>query len=224
VIAVFTQTVCPSVPTAELNVIVLVGLTVIVPLAAKNLLPGEEWLGLIGLLPLAGGVACIGFATVRSYRAAAGSFAMTAIAFVTLLFAVGTQRVGRHQANHRLLQAINAHSAHPQIASYKVLEPSWVFYGGLPIHEFSASKPETSRFAAELATQFLLANPNRFLITTEDKLRDFSSLSPPEVGVIASVPYFLRAGQRLVVLGRIGPSVGIASGSPAMPITHNDLR
>src|SRR5207249_3581720 len=87
-----------------------IAIAAIVPVAAKQLLPGEEWLGLIGLLPLAGGVACIGFAAVRSNRAAAGSFALTAIAFVTLLFAVGTQRVDRHQTNHRLLHAMYSRS------------------------------------------------------------------------------------------------------------------
>src|SRR4051812_21487795 len=37
--------------------IVGIAVAVAVPLAAKQMLPGEEWLGLIGLIPLAGGVA-----------------------------------------------------------------------------------------------------------------------------------------------------------------------
>src|SRR5882724_9872217 len=37
-----------------------VAIAVAVPMASKLYLPGEEWVGLLGLTPLAGGVACIG--------------------------------------------------------------------------------------------------------------------------------------------------------------------
>jgi 4-amino-4-deoxy-L-arabinose transferase-like glycosyltransferase len=194
-----------------------IGVAVGVPLAAKKLLPGEEWLGLIGLLPLAGGVACLGLASVRSYHAAATSFAMTAVAFVSLLFAVAADRVDRHQTNHRLWQAIYARSDKPQIAAYKVLEPSWVFYGGRPIHEFTANTPATGRKAAEQAVQFLLAGEDRFLITTRQKLDELAPLLPVGFEVIEDAPYFLKAPQRLVVLGQRRSLTRFASSPSTLP-------
>jgi 4-amino-4-deoxy-L-arabinose transferase-like glycosyltransferase len=204
----------------------LVGVAVAVgvPLAAKSLVPGEEWLGLIGLIPLAGGVACIGLAVVRSYRAAAGSFAIASVAFVALLFAVGTERIDRYQTNHRLWQAIYSHSAHPEIASYKVLEPSWVFYGGLPIREFTAGAHQGGPHAAGEAARFLVTSRNGFLITTAKKSAEILARTPPEIGVVESTPYFLKPGEDLVVLGRVPEGAGVARKRTGAPTTPNDLR
>jgi 4-amino-4-deoxy-L-arabinose transferase-like glycosyltransferase len=204
----------------------LVGIAVAiaVPLAAKRLAPGDEWLGLIGLIPLAGGVACIGLAAARSFRAASGSFALTAVSFVALLFAIGTQRIDRHQTNHRLWQAIYSHSAHPEIGSYKVLEPSWVFYGGLPIHEFTGSPPNRGSHAADEAADFLVSNRQGFLITTAKKSAEILSKTPPEIGILESTPYFLKPGEELVVLGHLPLRAGTARRGPGYPTTLNDLR
>src|SRR5262249_52517904 len=115
-----------------------------IPLAAKKLLPGEEWLGLVGLVPMARCVFCLCLFAFRRYFAAAGTLGMTAIAFAIMIFAVGVDRIDRHQTNHTLLGAIFSRSSQPQIASYSILEPSWVFYGGRPIHEF-ADDPRVGR-------------------------------------------------------------------------------
>jgi 4-amino-4-deoxy-L-arabinose transferase-like glycosyltransferase len=201
-----------------------IGVAVAVPLAAKRLLPGEEWLGLLGMVPLAGGVACIGLAAVRSYRAAAGSFALTAVTFVTLLFSVGTDRIDRHQTNHRLWQAIHARAPDPIVASYKILEPSWVFYGGRTIREFKGTSGSQGGSAALEAAHFLAANQNAFVITTGQKLAEFSSMLPPEIGVIESTPYFLREGQKLVVLGRNPPAKNVAASPASIPMVGRNLR
>jgi 4-amino-4-deoxy-L-arabinose transferase-like glycosyltransferase len=173
-----------------------------VPLAAKKLLPGEEWLGLIGLVPLAGGVACLGLASVRSFRASSAAFAMTAVSFVTLLFAVGADRVDKHQTSHQLWQAIYSRSPNPIVASYKVLEPSWVFYGGRTIHEFAPATPADGQAAASQAAELLATVPDAFVITTEQKAREVLDRSPPEIGVIETTPYFLHGQERLVVIGQ----------------------
>jgi 4-amino-4-deoxy-L-arabinose transferase-like glycosyltransferase len=198
-----------------------VGIAIAVPLVARQMLPGEAWLGLIGLTPLAGGVACLGLAAVRSFQAAAATFALSAVAFATLLFSVGTERIDRHQTNQLLWQAIYARSPQPMIASYKVLEPSWVFYGGRPIHEFadSATGAPVSPAgavppAADRAAWFLVQQPNAFVITTETKARELEGRLPPQIGVIEAVPYFLKGKERLVVLGRGGPSPRLA-GQPS---------
>jgi 4-amino-4-deoxy-L-arabinose transferase-like glycosyltransferase len=201
-----------------------VGIAATVPLIAKRFLPGEEWLGLIGLVPVAGCVACLGFLAVRSYFAAAGTLGATAIAFATLMFAVGVDRIDRHQTNHTLLEAIFSRSGQPRIASYSILEPSWVFYGGTAIHEF-VNNPRPGRGnAADEAVQFLAESPDHFVITTAQKLPEISPNLPLGIGVIEQAPYFLHSGQKLVVVGSLirRPSLPPTSRGPSP--SHKDLR
>jgi 4-amino-4-deoxy-L-arabinose transferase-like glycosyltransferase len=184
-----------------------IGIAIAVPLAVKDILPGEEWLGLLGLVPIAGGIVCVAFALIRSYRAAAGSFAFAAITFATLLFAVALGRIDRHQTNHLLWQAIYARSRAPQVASYRILEPSWVFYGNRPVkeitvREITAAPPGGPRLAAEQAAHFLAQHSDAYLITTRQRLAELSPFLPTEVQVIAETPYFLKRNQELVVLSR----------------------
>jgi 4-amino-4-deoxy-L-arabinose transferase-like glycosyltransferase len=177
-----------------------IAVAVAVPMVVRRYLPGEEWLGLLGLVPLAGGVACIGLVAARSFKPAAATLAATAISFVTMLFAIGTEQIDRHQASHRLWEAIYARSADPQIASYKVLEPSWVFYGGRFIREFGSTLGAASR---ESVAAHLAQSPDAFVITTEERLAELSPGLPFNVGVVAMAPYFLKQGEKLVVLGNL---------------------
>ncbi len=174
-----------------------VGVAIAIPLAAKRYLPGEDWLGLIGLTPLAGGAACIGLAASKNLRAAAGVFAATAVTFVCLVFSLGAQVVDRHQSSHVILQAIRANSEQPIVASYKILEPSWVFYGGYPIVELPAAQPETQQ---GVAVHFQ-RHPESFLITTSDRIPEIKSQFPADVEMLAETPLFLR-DTKLVVYGR----------------------
>jgi 4-amino-4-deoxy-L-arabinose transferase-like glycosyltransferase len=212
--------------TAAFACLALVGvaIAVAVPLIARRLLPGEEWLGLIGLIPLAGGVVCMGLTTVRSFQAAAATFALSATAFTATLFAIGTDRVDRHQQNHQLWQAIYSQSVQPQIASYRILEPSWVYYSESPIHEFTARNAAESWVAAEQASQFLIANHDAFLITTQQRVGEISALLPPDIRVIQSAPYFLKEGQQLVVLGRLNHDFGPPGHRHAATMAIPDLH
>lgn len=203
--------------------IVGVAIAVAVPLAAKQYLPGEEWLGLLGLTPVAGGIACLGLAFVRNYRAAAGVFGAAAVAFATLLFAVGAQRADHHQQNHLLFQAIHARSPQPNIAAYRILEPSWVFYGGRPVREYNGTTPETARLAARQAAAFLAESPDAYLITTATRHKELEHLLPPGVAVLEQVPYFLK-DDKLVVLHRPPSSPSHTSQIPPGQVSGHRVR
>ena len=196
-------------------------IAVVVPMVARRYLPGEEWLGLIGLTPLAAGVACIGLVTVRNYRAAAGAFGAGAVAFTTMIFAVGAQRADHHQMSHIALEAIYANSDQPQIASYKILEPSWVFYAARPIYELPkrskapkdhGEEPSFENLGAAEQTAWFLSQPESFVITTGERLDELGPL-PPGVVILADTDLFLR-NERLVVLGRPGAGSGMAIRQP----------
>jgi 4-amino-4-deoxy-L-arabinose transferase-like glycosyltransferase len=171
------------------------GVAIAIPLVAPRFLPGGEWLGLIGLAPLAGGVVCLGLCSVKNHHAAAGVFAATATAFATLLFALGAQEVDRHQTANVILDAVQASSHDPRIASYKILEPSWVFYGGRPIAELPAQ--------ANSVAIYLVSGPQPFVITTASRLPELQSSLPPDVTILARTRRFLK-NDELVLLGRSG--------------------
>jgi len=178
-----------------------------VPLAARRFLPGEEWLGLIGLTPLAGGVACLGLAAARNFRAAAGVFGAAAVTFAVLVFAVGADRASRHQQAPQLLAALAARSPEAELASYGLLEPSWVFYSGRPVRELKRITPEGNE-----AVAFLSTSPHAYLITTDKRLAQIGPLLPPGTTVIYAVPYFLH-DEQLVAVGWSGVDSGVARGA-----------
>jgi 4-amino-4-deoxy-L-arabinose transferase-like glycosyltransferase len=171
-----------------------VGLLVGLPLAASVYLPGEQWLGLVGLIPIAGAVAC--WMLVRRSRPvrAAAAFATTAVAFAVTLLCFVPVRVDRHQQSHLLGKVIAANSPQPRIASFGCMEPSWVYYAGRPIREIPRGRPAEAR-------AFLAHSRNAFLITTDDRHRSLEPKLPHDVTVLVTVPFFLEKGN-LVVLGR----------------------
>jgi len=70
----------------------------------------------------------------------------------------------------------------------------------------------------------LQQHPERYLITTRDRVDELKPYLPPEVVVIEEVPYFLRGKQRLVLLGTAHPMVEVAQPhrlmAPAAPTSR----
>jgi 4-amino-4-deoxy-L-arabinose transferase-like glycosyltransferase len=197
-----------------------IAITIAVPLAAKQFAPGEEWLGLIGLTPLAGGAACLGLAAAKNLRAAAGVFGAAAVTLATLLFGVGAHRIDQHQTSQVVLSAIRNNSHQPSVASYRILEPSWVYYLGQPIVELR-SLPR-GNVKQHLAT-FLRESPETFVITTRSRLVETVDLIPPDVTVLAETRLFLRQ-DNLVLLGRPRPPDAAKSAHGPKSIRANALR
>lgn len=191
----------------------------LIPFVARRYLPGEGWLGLIGLLPLLGGGLCLWWTARHQLRRAAVLFAGSAVAFTTLLFAVAAQRVDRHQQSHLLLAAARAHATDPHLASYQILEPSWVFYSGRSITELP--RPQTGAgikerdqvTPAEQVVRFLQADPAGFVIMRQESARELEPVLPPGVVVLAEANRFLST-QRLVLLGWSRRPDGDESQSP----------
>lgn len=201
--------VSPAWFTAAFGTAALVGAVfcIALPVAASMFIPGEEALGAIGAILLVGGATCIVLSRRGRTRQAAFVYAGTALAFTTLLAAVVTQRVDRHQQMHVLLETIDAHSSEPQVASFGCLEPTWVFYGRRPIRNFDGSLDDD-------VTAFVRADGDSFVITTEAKHLEVEDRLPSDVRVLAKVPYFLR-DRTLVLLGRPNGSVRTAVAAEA---------
>ena len=112
-------------------------MAVALPLAARRFLPGEEWLGLVGLIPLLGALVAMRFQRKQQFLAAARTVAVTAVVFTTAMFGWAVLRVDRHQQNQLLLTMIERAGGNPRIGAFGRLEPTWVFYGGRSIDELT---------------------------------------------------------------------------------------
>lgn len=206
----------------------LVGLAIAIgiPWAAGKYTPGEQWLGVIGLIPLSGAIIAYALVRLKGRRSAAVAFGVSAVTFVVALFGGSMIRIDRHQENHRLLEAIRQQSDEPSIASFGCLESSWVFYAKRPILELACVHPEEHAGPEKVAERqrswhprhkpdvqtFFATRDEPFLITTKSHLAALRPSLPPEVKVLAEARYFLKS-ETLVVLGRVDPEKHVADAS-----------
>jgi len=158
--------------------------------ATDRYLPGEQWLSVIGVVLVLGGIAAVicEFALSSSAQAAAATSAAGLI-FSLLLFGLGPTAADRHQQSHLLLAAVRS-GDDGDVAAAGCLEPSWVFYLQRPILEI----PQPQEAAA-----FLSAASDRYVILRE---RDYLALEgqlPDDVEIFARAPLFLKADTLLVV-------------------------
>jgi 4-amino-4-deoxy-L-arabinose transferase-like glycosyltransferase len=180
-------------PKLALAILVLVGVGMLIglPLAAQRYLPGDEWLGLIALVPLVGGIAALVLQARSQPARVVSVFAATSVLFVTALLAVAPVRVDRHRTDHALLDVIRARSEEPRIASFGCMEPSWVFYAGQPITEF--------RRKDRAGAKDFLAGDDAFLITTKRLYEQMRPELPEDVRVVAEAREFLKEGHLVLV-------------------------
>ncbi len=183
-------------PRLSLASLVLVGLVFLIglPLAARQFLPGEEWLGLIGLIPLATGVGCLYLVKHNLREQAVLWFAGSAVCLTTSVFAIAAARVDSHQQSHVLLEEVGRRSEQPHVAAFGVLEPSWVFYLGRPVQEFSGQEPQA-------AAAFFEQYPDAFIIAPANDWRTLKPYLPVDSEVLAEAPYFMK-NRSLVLIGR----------------------
>jgi 4-amino-4-deoxy-L-arabinose transferase-like glycosyltransferase len=186
---------------------------------AQRLLPGEQALGLIGLLPLAAGI----IALVRHLfdldrRWTAGILTAAFIPMTTLIFSYGAQRVDTHRQDQVLISQVVAQQEKPALATFRILEPSWVYYAKQPIAELARPLPKQKSLldrqtvlVAQMndykqAVQFFAKNPDGYLITTRANLAELQPHLPADLQVIAEQPRFLKDG-KLVAIGRPKPNL-----------------
>jgi len=183
------------------GVVIVVGLVV----AVQHFLPGEHWLVAIGLIPLAGGIVCFALLHKEQVQLLGPALLVVAVAADLAAFVGVAPRVDRHQRIEALLDETHQRSERPELASYIVIEPSWVFYGKQNIRQFGADELEAAQdFLAE-------GDGDRFLITTAEQYKTLRQGLPANVATITSAPELL-SDANLVLIGRVQPEDVIASG------------
>ena len=169
-----------------------IGLGVGLPVAARRFLPGGQWLGMIGLVPVLGSVFCWWSLRQQRHRQAACGLAGSAMAFSFLMMAVLPAEVGSRQRYELLLQRTRADSG--PLVAFGHLEPTWIFYGGRSIRYFDGD--ETQKLA-----EFLRDHEDTAVITTRPRLAELRQKTDIQLETVASTPYFLR--DRELVLAKL---------------------
>ena len=171
----------------------VIGLIMLIalPLVLHQWLPGDEWLGLVGLIPFLGGGWCLTSFCRRRWDQGFRRQAFTSIAFLLTLSAVVAPRVSRHQRIESLINPTAFATPQP-LASLGIHEPSWVFYAQRPI---AFVQPDETRRLHDF-----LSLPNAGLITSATLYAQVQGQLPNGVEVLATEPYFLK-NDRLVLLG-----------------------
>lgn len=215
----------------QLSFISLAAVGVLLLLSAgaigRVLLPGDYSLLIIGLAPLSAGL--LGLWLWRADRATASLavFAGGAMAMMLAIFAYGLDRIDRWQTSDQLLAAVFSRTAKPTIASYGVLEPSWVVYGRQPILELPLKTDKktpatTLKTGPEQIREYLFEHYDGYVITTRSRLPELQPILPPGVEVLVEKPQFMKVKgkfdaqsplclkltqEQLVVLGRNLPEL-----------------
>lgn len=195
-----------------------VGLGIGLPLVIHRVAPGGEWLGLVGLIPLAGGLFAWESQSLASRRAAAAAWAATACASVAILVTVGPASLGRTGgARHLLARLPSAGIAHP-IACYRT-PASTSFYAGLVAAGGAiADLDEPAEVAA-----FVAAHPGAPVVVDARWEDLVAARLPPDYAVMRAVTVLPEA-RRLVLFGSPAPHdpprLADAAGRTAEPRRH----
>ena len=191
------------------NLMVVGGLLLVgLPIAAARFLPGVEWLGIVGLIPLVGGGLAWWYYKRQNNPAASGTLAVTAILFSLLVMSVVPVAIGKQQPYADFLATAARHEG--PIASWGHLEPTWVFYGRRAVTEFRPSEREQF-------IEFLEENPDTLVITTERELQPAETSDGlfAQHRVVEETGYFLRDRKLLLVEPGPLPVTRVARGSRA---------
>jgi 4-amino-4-deoxy-L-arabinose transferase-like glycosyltransferase len=172
-----------------------VGIATVVPFVAREHLPGEHWLGLVGI-PLVLGAGLAAWQSERQQIARAlATLTVTAGLFAIGLFAVAAVRVDAYQNTPPFAEAIHRRSGagDARIAVYQCFRPGYVYYCNDHVEQFW-DDPTTKKF-------FDSQSANSFLITTLEDYERLKDAFPERIGVLERSPWFLKSGETLVLLG-----------------------
>ena len=151
-------------------------MTAALPIVAMYLLPGEEWIGAIGLILILGGGLAWRFAAQGKRLAAVRCYALASIAFLTAAFGFVTVGVDRHQNARPMMAEIRRdNGADAVICEYGFHRKSTVYYAGHPIS--LCNNPEELR-------KLLDSEGVVYIITIEKYQEEIERNNPGEFAVL----------------------------------------
>jgi 4-amino-4-deoxy-L-arabinose transferase-like glycosyltransferase len=192
-------------------ILVGMGIMIAIPIVAAVYLPGEELLGLVGLIPALGGMWCWWKTARNQHQDAAVAFAVTSVLFLTALFGFAALRIDQYQNAKPMIAAIRADSkakhppadtvllSAPPIATYRFFRESTVFYAGYPVTKCDNDE-QAGRSAREELRAFVANSGGAYVITTDEYAAEIAAAFPGVFREILRQRRFLGPGE-MVVLG-----------------------
>jgi 4-amino-4-deoxy-L-arabinose transferase-like glycosyltransferase len=178
-----------------------------VPLVARRLAPGAEWLGLVGCVPLCGAGAAWILQSRQARFAAGAALSATACMTVALLVAAGPACLAAGGSTRQLLAGFQngaAGAGMPLAACFT--PPSVVFYGG----QLTADGTVAELNHPVEAAAFVAAHPGAHLVVDGRFEPQFRAALPATYAVVRET-VALPESRRLLLLGPAHPSAGTAT-------------
>ncbi len=169
------------------GVLVAVGLGV----AAHLLLPGQEWLACVGLVPLLGGLAMSWFVKHDRRPAALATLGVTGIVFMLGIFPWGSAQLNAFQNSERIARVAGApDNGAAELAGFRYYRSTLTFY--------ARNRVPTLHSGEEIA-RFWHEQPNGAIVLRSDDLPDFETLVGGPYETVLRERRFLGKDEILVV-------------------------
>jgi len=200
-------------------IVVGVGFIVGLPIAAVFFLPGEGFIGLVGLTLIGGGALCIYFNRRGQSQQTMAAFAVTSAVFLAATFGLAVLRVDPHQNAPALAAELEkAAPGQHRLAAYRYFRESFVYYTGGPVERCHSTDD---------LSEFLSASEDAYVFTVDEHVKTLDEKFPGQLEVVARHPRFLGKGD-VVLLGRRRCNA-IAPATPAalpdqQPTPSNELQ
>ncbi len=176
------------------SILAATGLAIVVglPVAANRLAPGCEWLGVLGLIPLAAAaVAWRSQSTGHRHRALAAT-ALGACLLVTLMASLAAESFSRVQGPRALVARLDEPAGNCQWACLWNVPPSLVFYTGARIEKLDTVDDVAAHLRRHPRARVVIDSRQEALV---------SASLPPGCGVLSRVPTL--AEHDFLLLGRL---------------------
>lgn len=184
--------------------VVGLGIMIVVPIVEHFVLNDIGLAGVAGLPLLVGAVFARLFTERRQIARGLVALTGSAIAFLVILFAYSAVEIDQHQNSDVIAAKIrgDAGEARPRIAHFHYYRPGLTFYCREPIAKMI--RPED-------AIDFLNGPSPSYLLTSRHEFERLQPDLPAETKVLGTLPWFLKRGKEVVVLGRNVQSGPVAS-------------
>ena len=172
--------------------------------AVRYGLVGGEPAALVGLVPIAGAVAC-GWLARRHPQAAVTAFAATGLIFTALAVGPAGRRLAEANSLPAFVREMQARgNGTARLGTYLLASPNIVFYSNGHVAQFHKEYDDD-------APRFLHSGPDAVLLTPEDRYAEIADSLPEGYGIIGRVRPLFR-NHDVVAVGALESD---AAGRPA---------
>ena len=159
------------------------------PVISHQFAPGNEWLGLLGFLPVLTAAACFILQSRGKRGLAVSTLISSSVLFLALLGGVAAVRLAHHQGAANLLAELSPEQRTGVWASVKTHRPSLVFYTGEPVEKLSD---------IHAGIRYLRATSFARLVVRSDDLPGILPLLPPGFEILNEKPRSFDSGLAVI--------------------------